>query len=102
MYEMRSQQQSPVLQQHHPESSANHEQFPTAMPSIMDNIRDQERVDGVRFVWNTWPCNKETANRMVIPLGVFLTPMKPRPDMPSFNYEPVYCNKCRAILNPFR
>lgn len=70
--------------------------------SPINSILEQERTDGVRFVWNCWPNSKEAASRMIVPLGVFLTPVKPRPDMPPFNYEPVYCMKCRAVLNPYK
>ncbi|XP_055333870.1 protein transport protein Sec23A-like [Paramacrobiotus metropolitanus] len=69
--------------------------------SLMHSVRDQERIDGVRFVWNCWPFDKEDMAKLILPLGVFHTPIKPRFDIPPFRYEPVYCAKCRAVLNPF-
>ncbi|OWA50071.1 Protein transport protein Sec23B [Hypsibius exemplaris] len=72
-----------------------------AAVSLMESVREQERCDGVRFTWNYWPWTKSDTSRTIVPLGVFLTPFKLRANMPAFNYQPIYCHKCRAVLNPF-
>ena len=70
--------------------------------SFMDSIREQERKDGVRFTWNYWPWSKSDSSRTIVPLGVFYTPFpRQRPDTPNVAYQPLYCNKCHGVLNPF-
>ncbi len=70
-------------------------------------LQSQENVDGVRFTWNMWPHSKIDASRLVVPVGVFFSPMKERPPdvatPPPLTYEPVVCTKntCHSILNPF-
>lgn len=42
------------------------------------------------------------ASRLVVPIGVLITPLKEKPDSPLLQYEPVTCKPpCRAVLNPF-
>ena len=69
--------------------------------NLMDTVREQERLDGARFTWNVWPSSRIEATRMVVPFGVFFTPLKTRTDIPPLMYDPVVCSRCRAILNPY-
>ncbi|CAJ0577142.1 unnamed protein product, partial [Mesorhabditis spiculigera] len=68
-------------------------------------IANQQAVDGVQFSWNTWPHSRVDAQRLVIPLSCFFTPLKERPadqpQQPPLEYDPVLCSKaqCKSILN---
>ncbi|GAV00548.1 hypothetical protein RvY_11379 [Ramazzottius varieornatus] len=68
---------------------------------FMESVREQERLDGARFTWNSWPCSRIEATRLIVPFGVFFTPLKPRTDIPPLMYDPVYCTRCRGVLNPY-
>ena len=37
----------------------------------------------------------------VVPVSCLYTPLKERPDLPPVVYDPVECQRCRAVLNPF-
>jgi protein transport protein SEC23 len=37
---------------------------------------------------------------MVVPISAMITPLKEREKVRAFQYEPVACKSCRAILNP--
>ena len=60
-----------------------------------------EAYDGVRFVWNAWPLSRLEANRLVIPLGAVVTPLKQVEGLTSLQYEPVRCRGCQGVLNPY-
>lgn len=45
-----------------------------------DYIQQQLNADGVQFTWNMWPHSKVDAQRLVVPLAAFFTPLK----VPSF------------------
>lgn len=47
--------------------------------SYQEYIQQNEDRDGVRISWNVWPSSKLEATRMVVPLGVLVTPLKERP-----------------------
>uniref|UniRef100_A0A915KNH3 Protein transport protein SEC23 n=1 Tax=Romanomermis culicivorax TaxID=13658 RepID=A0A915KNH3_ROMCU len=76
------------------------------MASWSDFIKSQEDNDGVRFSWNVWPHTRLEAQKLVVPVGCFFTPLKERLDEtnqpPPLNYDPVMCTRptCKAILNP--
>ncbi len=61
-----------------------------------------EQRDGIRFSWNIWPSSRLEATRIVVPLGCLYTPLK-KIDMmpPPLAYDPIRCNGCSAILNPY-
>ncbi|GMS79302.1 hypothetical protein PENTCL1PPCAC_1477 [Pristionchus entomophagus] len=75
------------------------------MATWEDYIRSQEDVDGVRFTWNVWPHSRLDAQRLVVPISAFFTPLKERPadqpQQPPLEYDPVLCSKqnCKAVLN---
>ena len=61
-----------------------------------------EARDGVRFSWNVWPSSRIEATRCVVPLGCLYTPLKRIDHMPGpLAYDPIKCNGCGAVLNPF-
>ena len=36
----------------------------------------------------------------IVPVAALYTPLKERADLPPICYDPVDCQKCRAVLNP--
>lgn len=68
---------------------------------VWDVLGAEER-DAVRFSWNVWPSSRLEATRIVVPVGCLYTPMKSRHDAPPpLSYDPIRCNGCGAILNPY-
>ncbi|CAN0026792.1 unnamed protein product, partial [Ectocarpus fasciculatus] len=68
---------------------------------VWDVLGAEER-DAVRFSWNVWPSSRLEATRIVVPVGCLYTPMKSRHDAPPpLAYDPIRCNGCGAILNPY-
>nr|CDJ94460.1 Zinc finger and Sec23 Sec24 trunk region domain containing protein [Haemonchus contortus] len=76
------------------------------MASWEEYLAAQQAVDGVQFTWNLWPHSRVDAQRLVVPVACFFTPLKERPadqpQQPPLEYDPVLCQKasCKAILNP--
>ncbi|VDL75949.1 unnamed protein product [Nippostrongylus brasiliensis] len=76
------------------------------MASWEEYLASQQAIDGVQFTWNLWPHSRVDAQRLVVPLSCFFTPLKERPadqpQQPPLEYDPVLCQKasCKAILNP--
>lgn len=72
-----------------------------------DFIKAQEDNDGVRFSWNVLPHTRLEAQRLVVPVGCFFTPLKEKTDpntqAPPLHYDPVLCTRqtCKAVLNPY-
>jgi protein transport protein SEC23 len=60
-----------------------------------------EDRDGVRFSWNVWPTSRIEASRLVVPISAIYTPMKQNELIAIPNHEPIFCMKCKAILNPY-
>lgn len=60
-----------------------------------------EAYEGIRFAWNVWPLSRLEATRLVIPLGLMVTPLKRIETLTSLQYEPVRCRGCQGILNPY-
>ncbi|KAJ5077891.1 protein transport protein sec23 [Anaeramoeba ignava] len=67
----------------------------------MSIFQTQEDLTGIRFSWNIFPNSKQENARFVIPVGCLYTPLKPINDLRKPNYNPVKCQKCNAILNPY-
>lgn len=66
------------------------------------DVRGAEERDAVRFSWNVWPSSRLEATRIVVPVGCLYSPMKTRHDAPPpLSYDPIRCNGCGAILNPY-
>ncbi|OVA16238.1 zinc finger protein [Macleaya cordata] len=66
----------------------------------MDFI-ELEAIEGLRWSWNSWPTSKSEVSALVIPLSVLYTPLLQYNDIPLLQYDPLICNRCGAILNPF-
>ena len=43
---------------------------------------DLENADGVRFSFNCWPDDRQSAQKCILPLGALVTPLKPIQDVP--------------------
>jgi protein transport protein SEC23 len=43
---------------------------------------DLENRDGVRFSFNCWPDDRQSASKCVVPLGALVTPLKPIAEVP--------------------
>ncbi|KAG5176614.1 vesicle coat complex COPII, subunit SEC23 [Tribonema minus] len=66
------------------------------------DLQGNEERDGVRFSWNVWPSSKLEATRIVVPTGCLYSPLKRLEGMPpALAYDPIRCNGCGAILNPY-
>jgi len=76
----------------------------TTWDSYLENQRD---VDGIQFTWNVIPHSRVDAQKLVVPVASFFTPLKERPEgqpaQPPLEYDPVLCQKstCKSVLNPF-
>lgn len=64
----------------------------------LNEIEDQ---NGYRLSYNKWPNNKNDAAKCGFPIGCHYTPLKLIPDHPPVNYQPVQCQQCRCVLNPY-
>ncbi|KAI9706266.1 MAG: GTPase-activating protein S23 [Bogoriella megaspora] len=70
--------------------------------SLKEQWSEVEDREGVRLSWNTFPSSRMEASRLVVPIGVVITPLKEQSDKPLLQYEPVTCKPpCRAVLNPY-
>ncbi|VDD90831.1 unnamed protein product [Enterobius vermicularis] len=76
------------------------------MATWEEYLANQENIDGVKMTWNVWPHSRIDAQRLVVPVATFFTPLKERPvdqpQQPPLEYDPVLCQKstCKAVLNP--
>lgn len=71
------------------------------METSTDYLAQQEERDGVRLSWNVWPSSRLEATRIVVPIGCLYTPLKPIAHPPPLGYDPIRCNGCGALLNPY-
>ena len=72
------------------------------MAQVGWDVHGMEARDGARFSWNVWPSSRIEATRCVVPLGCLYTPLKRIDHMPGpLAYDPIKCNGCGAVLNPF-
>ncbi|KAH0792303.1 Sec23/Sec24 trunk domain containing protein [Histomonas meleagridis] len=58
-------------------------------------------MNGIRFSWNVLPTNRQDANACSVPFGCVYTPLKQIMEHQPCQYEPVICQHCRAVLNPY-
>ncbi|KAL0906938.1 hypothetical protein M5K25_025473 [Dendrobium thyrsiflorum] len=65
------------------------------------DFTELEAVEGLRWPWNAWPSSRSDAAALVVPLSVICTPLMPLSDLPILPYEPLFCSRCRAVLNPY-
>ncbi|KAH8856019.1 Protein transport protein Sec23A [Schistosoma japonicum] len=71
------------------------------MATMAEFIQQSEINDGIRFSWNAWPVSRLESAQCVVPIGCLYTLFKERYDFPPINYDPVFCTRCRGILNPY-
>ncbi|XP_057489044.1 protein transport protein SEC23 G-like [Actinidia eriantha] len=60
-----------------------------------------EAIEGLRWSWNSWPVSKSEAAALVIPLSIMCTPLMQFNELPLLPYDPLICNQCGAVLNPY-
>lgn len=66
------------------------------------DFNGMEQRDGVRNSWNVWPSTRIEQTRIIVPTASLYTPLKQIQNMPGpLQYDPVKCNSCFAVLNPF-
>uniref|UniRef100_A0A915EK87 Protein transport protein SEC23 n=1 Tax=Ditylenchus dipsaci TaxID=166011 RepID=A0A915EK87_9BILA len=76
------------------------------MSSWEEYLQSQLNNDGIQMTWNMLPHSRVDAQKLVIPVATFFTPLKERPadqpKQPPLEYDPVLCQKqsCKAVLNP--
>lgn len=63
-------------------------------------MEEIEASNGIRFVWNTFPCNRQDSTILTVPLGFHYQPGKVIETMPLLEYDPIQCKNCKSILNP--
>lgn len=60
-----------------------------------------EAIEGLRWSWSSWPASKSEASALVIPLSIMCTPLMQFNELPLLPYDPLVCNRCGAVLNPY-
>eukprot|EP01127_Copromyxa_protea_P001824 TRINITY_DN11732_c0_g1_i1.p1 TRINITY_DN11732_c0_g1~~TRINITY_DN11732_c0_g1_i1.p1 ORF type:complete len:763 (-),score=176.58 TRINITY_DN11732_c0_g1_i1:48-2336(-) len=67
----------------------------------MDYLYQAEDKDGVRFSYNLWPSSRIEYKKLVAPLACMYSPLKTTTNLLQMFYNPISCNKCSAVLNPY-
>ncbi|KAL3072501.1 hypothetical protein niasHS_017475 [Heterodera schachtii] len=68
-------------------------------------LQNQLNCDGLQMAWNVLPHSRLDAQKLVIPVSTFFTPLKEKPTdqpkQPPLEYDPIFCQKssCKAVLN---
>ncbi|MCL7036420.1 hypothetical protein MKW94_012382 [Papaver nudicaule] len=65
------------------------------------DFNELEAIEGLRWSWNSWPSSKSEVSALVIPLSILYTPLMKYTDLPLLSYDPLICNRCGAVLNPY-
>ncbi|KAI3912952.1 hypothetical protein MKW98_019305 [Papaver atlanticum] len=65
------------------------------------DFNELEAIEGLRWSWNSWPASKSEVSALVIPLSILYTPLMKYTDLPLLSYDPLICNRCGAVLNPY-
>lgn len=60
-----------------------------------------EAIEGLRWSWNSWPASKAETSSLVVPLSIMCTPLMQFSDLPLLPYDPLTCQRCGGILNPY-
>jgi len=55
----------------------------------------------VRLSWHAWPSSREAEEALAAPVGLLFTPLRPIEQLERLPQEPVRCENCAAVLNPF-
>jgi protein transport protein SEC23 len=67
----------------------------------MTDIFKEESQNGLRLSWNVFPNNKIDMQRMVVPLSLHYSPLKPCEGLQLLQYDPILCKSCRSVVNPY-
>lgn len=60
-----------------------------------------EEQNGIKFVWNLLPSNRNDMTKIVIPVGFHYTPIQKNEAIPLLEYDPLTCPKCKCAICPF-
>ncbi|XP_043692671.1 protein transport protein SEC23-like [Telopea speciosissima] len=60
-----------------------------------------EAIEGLRWSWSAWPASRSEASALVIPLSIMCTPLMQFNELPLLPYDPLICNRCGGVLNPY-
>lgn len=63
------------------------------------NVEDFEQKTGWRGVFHCLPATRNTAHKLIMPLGYFYSPFLPEPQ--PLKADPQLCAKCRASITCF-
>ncbi|XP_043689743.1 protein transport protein SEC23-like [Telopea speciosissima] len=65
------------------------------------DFAELEAIEGLRWSWSAWPASKSEASALAIPLSIMCTPLMQFNELPLLPYDPLICNRCAAVLNPY-
>ena len=63
------------------------------------NAEEREEMTGWRGVFQCLPATRNTAQKIIMPLGYFYSPFLP--GLQPIKANPSYCAKCRACINSY-
>lgn len=65
----------------------------------MINVEEYEQNTGWRSVFHCLPANRNTSQKLIMPLGYFYSPFFPEAQL--IKADPLYCTKCKASISSF-
>ena len=65
----------------------------------MEDIISNDELNGIKFVWNTLPCTRADATKIVVPVGFHYNPIIKNENLSLLEYEPLKC-RCGSIISP--
>ena len=65
----------------------------------MEDIISNDELNGIKFVWNTLPCTRGDATKIVVPVGFHYNPIIKNENLSLLEYEPLKC-RCGSIISP--
>ena len=65
----------------------------------MEDIISNDELNGIKFVWNTLPCSRADATKIVVPVGFHYNPIIKNENLALLEYEPLKC-RCGSIISP--
>ena len=65
----------------------------------MEDIISNDEQNGIKFVWNTLPCSRADATKIVVPVGFHYNPLIKNENLSLLEYEPLKC-RCGSIISP--
>ncbi|KAH3673512.1 hypothetical protein WICMUC_003618 [Wickerhamomyces mucosus] len=64
----------------------------------LDEIENNEHLDGITFNWNCFPVTREEENEMTSPVGCIYRPLT---DSVKVDKSPIRCGDCNSVLNKY-